>query len=174
MQEIRNKARKIRLLLLDVDGVLTDGRLYYDDRGREIKVFHVQDGQGIRWLLEAGFQVGLLSGRVSPAVEKRAAELKVSFLVQGIQDKSLWLQEALPVMALSPEQVAFMGDDFIDFPLFGKVGLSICVRNGHPSVRKKADYVTRASGGNRAVREVCELLLKAQGKWKTLTARYRG
>jgi 3-deoxy-D-manno-octulosonate 8-phosphate phosphatase (KDO 8-P phosphatase) len=170
---LKKKARRIRLLLLDVDGVLTDGRLYYDDRGREWKAFHVQDGLGIRWLLEAGIQVGLLSGRTSKAVEKRAAELKVSFWAQGVAAKDRWLLETLPVLGLTAEEVAFVGDDFPDLPLFGRVGLSVTVKDGHPYLQKRADYVTRARGGDKAVREVAELLLKAQGKWTALTARYR-
>lgn len=172
MDAILRKARKVRLLLLDVDGVLTDGRILYDEKGREIKFFHVQDGQGIRWLQKEGVEVGFLSGRFSRSVEMRAKELGISFLFQGIKDKIKTFEKILKKTKLDSAQVAFMGDDFIDLALLKKVGLSISVSNGHPLVQKEADYVTRAAGGYGAVREVSEFIIKAQGKWDILLKKY--
>ncbi|MEW6187601.1 MAG: HAD-IIIA family hydrolase [Thermodesulfobacteriota bacterium] len=171
-EDLVRKARKIKLLLLDVDGVLTDGRLSYDDRGREIKRFHVQDGQGLQWLLSCGIQVGFVSARVSGAVERRAKELGISFLFQGVKDKIAVFEGLLQTAALKPDQVAFVGDDFVDIGLLKKVGLSISVADGHPAVQKIVDVVTRASGGGKAVREISEWLLKTQGKWGTLLKEY--
>ena len=167
-----HKARIIELLLLDVDGVLTDGRILYDEKGNEIKVFHVQDGQGIRWLLKAGIRVGLLSGRSSRAVETRAREMGISLLFQGVKDKKKLFPNLLRQTGLHPESVSFMGDDFIDFPLLKMVGLSVAVPNGHPLIQKEVDYVTKATGGFGAVREVSELLLKARGRWPSLLKQY--
>jgi 3-deoxy-D-manno-octulosonate 8-phosphate phosphatase (KDO 8-P phosphatase) len=172
MNAILSKARKIRLLLLDVDGVLTDGRILYDAKGREMKYFHVHDGLGIRWLLNEGIRVGFLSGRSSGAVEMRAKELGISFLFQGIKDKMILYGKLLQKTKLDPEQVSYMGDDFIDIRLLKNVGLSISVSNGHPLVQKEVDYITQAAGGFGAVREVCELIFKAQGKWKSLLRNY--
>jgi 3-deoxy-D-manno-octulosonate 8-phosphate phosphatase (KDO 8-P phosphatase) len=166
------KARKIRLLLLDVDGILTDGRILYDDKGREIKIFHVQDGQGIRWLLREKITVGFLSGRSSRSVEMRAKELGISFLFQGIRDKIKTFEKILQETKFDSEQVAYMGDDFIDFALLKKVGLSISVANGHPLIQKKVNYVTKTAGGYGAVREVCEFILKAQNKWDFILQGY--
>jgi 3-deoxy-D-manno-octulosonate 8-phosphate phosphatase (KDO 8-P phosphatase) len=172
MDAILRKAQKIRLLLLDVDGILTDGRILYDEKGREMKYFHVHDGQGIRWLLKEGIKVGFLSGRTSGAVEMRAKELGVSFLFQGIKDKMALYKKLLKKTKLEPEQVSYMGDDFIDLQLLKNVGLSISVRSGHPLVQKEADYITQAAGGLGAVREVSELIFKAQGKWESLLRNY--
>lgn len=166
------KAQKIRLLLLDVDGVLTDGRILYDEKGREIKFFHVQDGQGIRWLQREGVEVGFLSGRSSRSVEMRAKELGISFLFQGIGDKIKTFEKILKKTKLVPDQVAFMGDDFIDLALLKIVGLSFSVSNGHPLVQKEADYVTKAAGGYGAVREVSEFIIKAQDKWDIILKKY--
>ena len=172
MDSILRKAKKIRLLLLDVDGILTDGRIFYNGKGQEIKCFCVQDGQGIRLLLREGIEVGFLSGRSSRAVEMRAEELGVSFLFQGIKDKIKIFEKLLQKTKLDPEQVSFMGDDFMDLLLLKKVGLSISVSNGHPLVQKKVDYVTRAAGGLGAVREVSELIFRAQGKWESILRDY--
>jgi 3-deoxy-D-manno-octulosonate 8-phosphate phosphatase (KDO 8-P phosphatase) len=172
MDAILRKARKIRLLLLDVDGVLTDGRILYDAKGREMKYFHVHDGLGIRWLLNEGIKVGFLSGRSSGAVEMRAKELGISFLFQGIKDKMLLYRKLLQKTKLDPEQVSYMGDDFIDLRLLKNVGLSISVSNGHPLVQKEVDYITQAAGGYGAVREVSEMIFKARGKWKSLLRNY--
>jgi 3-deoxy-D-manno-octulosonate 8-phosphate phosphatase (KDO 8-P phosphatase) len=172
MDAILRKASIIRLLLLDVDGVLTDGQIIYDEQGSELKTFSVQDGQGISWLLKEGILVGILSGRISGAVEKRAKELGITFLFQGIQNKLTLFEKLLKKTKLNREQVSFIGDDFIDLGLLKKVGFSISVPNGHPLVQKAVDYVTQAAGGKGAVREVSELVLQAQGKWKTILNYY--
>jgi 3-deoxy-D-manno-octulosonate 8-phosphate phosphatase (KDO 8-P phosphatase) len=172
MEAINRKARKIQLLLLDVDGILTDGRILYDEKGREMKCFHVHDGQGIRWLLKEGIMVGFLSGRSSGAVEMRAKELGISFLFQGIKDKMVVYGRLLKKTKLEPDQVSFMGDDFIDLRLLQNVGFSVSVSNGHPLVQKEVDYVTKAAGGFGAVREVSELIFKAQGKWESILRKY--
>lgn len=169
---IIQKARKIRLLLLDVDGVLTDGTIFYNEKGLEIKRFFVQDGQGIRWLQRSGIEVGFLSGRCAQAVEMRAKELDISFIFQGINNKVEVFKEVIKQTNLHPDQVSFVGDDFIDLPLLKKVGLSISVINGHPLVQKEVDYVTRAAGGYGAVREVSELIIRAQDKWDPILKDY--
>lgn len=171
-RDLRRKARKIRLLLLDVDGILTDGRILYDQDGREIKIFHVHDGQGIRWLQQEGIDVGFLSGRSSRSVEMRGKELGISFLFQGIKDKMKIFEKILQKTRLASEQVGYMGDDFIDLALLKKVGLSVSVINGHPLIRKKVNYVTKAAGGYGAVREVSEFIIKAQGKWDVILEKY--
>ena len=172
MDALLRKAKKIKLLLLDVDGILTDGRILYNEKGREIKFFHVQDGQGIGWLLKSGIEVGFLSGRSSQAVAMRAEELGISLCFQGIKDKIALFNKLLRQLQLNPEQVAYGGDDFIDLRLLREVGLSFSVPNGHPLVQKEVDHVTEAAGGYGAVREVSELILKAQGQWKSILRGY--
>jgi 3-deoxy-D-manno-octulosonate 8-phosphate phosphatase (KDO 8-P phosphatase) len=172
MDALLQKARKIKLLLLDVDGILTDGRIRYEETGQEVKVFHVQDGQGIRWLLKAGIAVGIISGRSSAAVAVRAGELGISHLYQGVGDKMPVFEGLLQQLSLSAEEVAYGGDDFIDLKLLKAVGLSFSVPNGHPLIQKEVDYVTRNPGGFGAVREICELILQAGGRWKSLLREY--
>ena len=169
---IIEKAGKVKLLLLDVDGILTDGRILINDIGQEIKSFHVQDGQGIRWLQKAGIEVGILSGRSSPAVTARAGELRISLLFQWINDKMIIFHELLEKSSLSGDQVAYGGDDFIDLKLLKAVGFSFSVPNAHPLIQEEVDYLTGNTGGYGAVREVCELILKAQGRWDSLLERY--
>jgi 3-deoxy-D-manno-octulosonate 8-phosphate phosphatase (KDO 8-P phosphatase) len=165
LKDFRRKARRVALLLLDVDGVLTDGRIWLDERGKEKKIFHVHDGQGIRWLLKAGVEVGIISGRSSGSVLARARELGVTLLFQGIEDKWAVVQSLLKRKGWDLDQVAYVGDDLVDLPLLQRVGLPIGVPNGHPLTHRSVVYVTRKSGGWGAVREVAEELLKSQGKW---------
>lgn len=160
------------MLLLDVDGILTDGRILYNETGREVKIFHVQDGQGIRWLLKAGIAVGIISGRQSPAVALRAGELGIPHLFQGVGDKITVFRTLLKDLALDQEETAYGGDDFIDLKLLKAVGLSFSVPNGHPLIQKKVDYVTQNPGGFGAVREICEVILKARGCWAALLREY--
>jgi 3-deoxy-D-manno-octulosonate 8-phosphate phosphatase (KDO 8-P phosphatase) len=169
---VLKKARNIRLLLLDVDGVLTDGSILYNEKGEELKRFFVQDGQGIRWLQRSGIPVGFLSGRSAPAVAIRAEDLGITLLFQGIENKMEVFEKVLQKTNLLPDQVSFVGDDFIDLPLLKKVGLSISVINGHPLVQKEVDYVTKAPGGYGAVREVSELIIRAQDKWEPILREY--
>jgi 3-deoxy-D-manno-octulosonate 8-phosphate phosphatase (KDO 8-P phosphatase) len=151
----------IRLLAFDVDGVFTDGRLLLGDDGAEYKVFHVRDGHGVRQLLEAGVAVAVVSGRNSPAVNRRMQELGVQHVFQGVKDKVAVLENLLGQLQVTVEQAAFVGDDRPDLPAMAYVGQSIAVADAHASVRAAADWVTQAPGGAGAVREVCDLLLAA-------------
>jgi 3-deoxy-D-manno-octulosonate 8-phosphate phosphatase (KDO 8-P phosphatase) len=162
----KERAREIRLLLLDVDGVMTDGRLGYDCAGREFKFFYARDGIGIRLLQRAGFRVGILSGRRAKVVELRAGELGIDLLRQKIQDKGRALEEILNKEKLLGKEVCYVGDDLVDLPVFSRVGLAVAVADAAPEVKAAAHLITRKAGGRGAVREVCEILLRAQGKWK--------
>ena len=161
---VRSRAKKIRLLLLDVDGVLTDGRISIDDRGVETKQFHVRDGQGIALLLRAGIEVGFISARASAAVRRRAKELGVQLVRQGVRDKLRAYNEIKRERGLSDAEIAYVGDDLVDWPLLRRVGLSVCVGDGWREIRTRVHWVTQAFGGAGAVREVADVLLKAQGK----------
>jgi len=162
MDTLIERANDIRLLVLDVDGVLTDGRLYFSSRGEEQKCFHVRDGAGIVQLLQAGLQIAVISGRESKAVERRMAELGVTWVRQGIHDKLAALRELLDILALGPQAVASVGDDTPDLPIFGVARLAIAVADAHPSVKSQAHFITQANGGQGAVREVCDLILESQ------------
>ena len=169
---VRRKAEKVRLLLLDVDGVLTDGRIIIDNHGVETKCFDVRDGQGIASLIRAGIRVGFITGRFSHIVRHRAKELGVKIVYQAVQHKADIYDEIKQKMRLSDQQIAYVGDDIIDLPIMRRVGLAIAVRDSWPGMKPKVDYVTEAKGGRGAVREVSELLLKAQNLWQQLAERY--
>jgi len=168
----RARAKKICLILLDVDGVLTDGRIVYDERGREVKSFDIKDGQGIKLCQQAGLQVGILSGRKSSAVSFRAQELGMAIVLQKTVDKAMALEAIRQKNNLQADQICFVGDDLVDLPVFSRVGLAVAVADGVREVKANAHYVTRRSGGHGAVRETCELILKAQGKWKRVTSKF--
>jgi 3-deoxy-D-manno-octulosonate 8-phosphate phosphatase (KDO 8-P phosphatase) len=159
---VRKKAKKIKLLLLDVDGVLTDGKIILDDRGVETKQFHVRDGQGIALLMRAGIEVGFLTSRTSKVVSHRAKELGLRIVRQGVQDKLSAYARIKANARLSDEQIAYVGDDIVDLPVLRQAGLAVAVRDGWPGLAAFVDFVTRAGGGNGAVRELAELLLEAQ------------
>ena len=163
---MEKKAKKIRLLILDVDGVLTDGKLIYSGEGGEAKSFNVKDGLGIKLLIEGGIKVVIISGRKSKAVEYRAKDLGIHKVYQGIKDKVAAFDEILKKNKIKPEEVGFIGDDLPDIPLLCRVGFAIGVSDGVAEVKKVVDYVTTHPGGKGAVREVCELILKSQKKWK--------
>ncbi len=163
--EVDKKAAKIRLLILDVDGVLTDGRIVINDRGQELKTFHVKDGQGLRLLMDAGIGVALISGRASGAVRHRAEDLGIEGIHLGIKEKDALLEALLSEKGLQAEQVCCVGDDLPDLAMFAHAGLRIAVSDAAPELKEAAHWVTHKSGGMGAVREVCELILKAQGKW---------
>jgi 3-deoxy-D-manno-octulosonate 8-phosphate phosphatase (KDO 8-P phosphatase) len=165
---VRRKAKRIRLLLLDVDGVLTDGRIIIDDRGIETKQFHVRDGQGITLLQRAGVDVGIITGRASKVVNHRARELGITIVYQGVQDKLAAYNGIKTETHLSDVQVAYVGDDIIDLPILRQAGLAISVRDGWSGLGPFVDLITESGGGNGAVREVAEILLKAQGKWPSV------
>ncbi len=156
-----NPLAGIRLVAFDIDGVFTDGRFYLSDEGVESKAFSTQDGFGIRQLLKAGIEVAVISGRHSPAVEKRMAELKVAHVILGCSDKTAAFDALAESLGITPEEAAFVGDDIPDLPLLSKVGYSFAVANAVSAVREYCDYTTERSGGNGAVREVCELVLAA-------------
>ncbi len=161
-----NKARKVKLLILDVDGVMTEGRILYTEQGEEIKAFYIGDGLGIRLLQRAGIGVAVISARESEAVARRAEELGVTQVYQGASRKIEAYRNLLKNNQLRDEEVAYVGDDLLDLPVLRRVGFSVAVADGAPEIKKSVDYVTRKKGGQGAVREICELILKAQGKWK--------
>ena len=166
------KLKHIKLLLLDVDGVMTDGGIIYDDRGAEIKKFHVKDGLGIRMLILAGIQVGIVTGRSSPALKYRCDNLGIDLVFDGVRKKAVVLEEIIRKFSVVSDEIAFMGDDLPDLPLMKRVGLSIAVADAHPLVASKAHMVTTAGGGNGAVREVCDAILKARGLWEKMLERF--
>lgn len=169
---INQKAAKIRLLLLDVDGVLTNGQIIYDGAGNELKMFNVRDGHGLKLVQRAGIQVGIITGRKSEVVSRRAAELGIEILFQGALNKLEPYQEILSQTGLSAEQIAYVGDDLIDLQVLQRVGFSATVSDADAAVRSRVDYVASLPGGYGAVREICDLLLKAGGHWEQVTARY--
>jgi 3-deoxy-D-manno-octulosonate 8-phosphate phosphatase (KDO 8-P phosphatase) len=162
METLVERANDIRLLVLDVDGVLTDGRLYFGARGEQMKCFHVRDGAGIKQVLKAGLQVAVISGRQSKAVEKRMTELGVNWIRQGVEDKLTALRELLDLTNLTPQAVASVGDDIPDLPLLEVSRLAIAVADAHPSVKSQAHFITQLPGGLGAVREVCDLILETR------------
>jgi len=158
-------ARSLRLISFDVDGVLTDGRIIYTDDGHELKAFNVQDGAAIKLLQARGIEVAFLTGRSSAIVERRAAELGVTQLHQGLASKRPALESLGRDLGIDLAAMAHVGDDLPDLELFAMVGLAISVPNGHPAVIVRADYVTRARGGEGVARELAELILKAREDW---------
>ncbi len=163
MQDVLNKAKPIKLLVLDVDGVLTDGKLYFSNSGDELKAFSTLDGQGIKMLRESGVEVAIITGRQSELVKRRAANLGISHVIQGREDKLIALDELRATMGFDYPQIAYLGDDLPDLSAIRKVGLGMTVANGHSFVAEQADWQTKASGGNGAAREACELIMRAQG-----------
>ena len=162
----------IKLLLLDVDGVLTDGRITYDNHGNELKSFDVKDGHGLKLLQRAGITVGIITGRQSDLVARRAAELGIDILYQGALKKLDPYLEILAKQGLDDNQVAYVGDDLIDLPVLRRVGFSATVSDAHPDVLPLVDYVSKRAGGRGAVREICDHLLKGGGHWEQVTDRY--
>jgi 3-deoxy-D-manno-octulosonate 8-phosphate phosphatase (KDO 8-P phosphatase) len=159
----------IRLLVLDVDGVLTDGRLFFGPRGEALKVFHVRDGYGMRRLMDAGVAIALISGRRSAAVSARCRELGVTHVLQGVQDKLAAFERLLKTARIAARDCACVGDDAPDVPLFGVVGLAFAVRDAPLAVRRAAHHVTVLPGGKGAVREVCDRLLAARAGGRSAT-----
>lgn len=161
------------MLVLDVDGVLTDGRIVYSDRGDEIKAFHVRDGSGIKFWTRLGKRVGIITGRSSPVVARRAAELGVNAVVQGVEDKGVAFDQMVRELGLAPAAVCCLGDDLPDLSMLGRCGLAVAVADASAEVKTVARHVTTAPGGRGAVREVVEWLLQAQGRWHEVVDRYR-
>ncbi len=162
--QIQRLAKKVKLLILDVDGVLTDNGLYLDDRGIESKKFNVSDGMGIQLAQKAGIKVALISGRPSKATQFRASQLRIKHIYLGQPDKIKAYRRLRTNLKLKDDQIAYMGDDILDVPLLKRVGLPICVRNANARVKRFARLVTKTKGGEGAVREVVDFILKAQGK----------
>lgn len=170
--DIDARAKRIKLLLMDCDGVLTDGRLWLMADGDEQKAFHARDGQGISLCHRAGLKTGIISGRTSSAVERRAQDLKMSYVRQEAKDKIKALDEILAAAGVSANECAYIGDDVGDIPVMKRVALAVAVADAVPETKKAAHYVTELKGGHAAVREVCDLILKAQGKWDEVMKRF--
>lgn len=163
MDELRHRARAIKLVAFDIDGVMTDGRLYYTDFGNETKAFNVKDGLGIKLLRSTGVEIAIITGRTSELVKKRASDLKISKLVQGREDKIVALKEMMEPMGIQAHEVAYMGDDLPDLSAIRFAGIGVAVADALPIVREHADMVMTRGGGDGAVREFCEWLMAAQG-----------
>lgn len=176
MSDLSTQASRIKLLLMDVDGVMTDGKLYNVPDGRggvaETKGFDTQDGIALMWLSWKGIRTGVISGRVSPATEERCRQCKFTYIYQGHIEKIPILEEIMAKAGVSAGEVAYIGDDLTDVVIFRRVGLAVAVANARPEVKKAAHLVTEAEGGRGAVREVCELLLQSQGHWEELLRKY--
>ncbi len=157
------KAARIKLVALDVDGIMSDGKIYFSALGDELKGFNILDGLGLKQIMAAGITVAVITGRNSPLTEKRMKDLKIPHLMQGREDKKVALQELVSTLGVAPDAIAYMGDDLPDLPAIRYAGLGVTVPNGYWLVHKHADYCTRASGGAGAVRELCDLLLTAGG-----------
>lgn len=166
------KLKDIKLLLLDVDGVLTDGSIIYNDAGGETKVFNAKDGLGLRLVTKAGIKVGLVTGRKSQALRHRCRDLGIGLMYDGVRHKARLLDEIVEQTGVAAEATAFIGDDIPDLSMMRRVGLSIAVADAHEFVRQNSDWVTSAAGGRGAVREVCDALLKAKGSWDKMVAEY--
>ncbi len=166
------KAKEVKLLLLDVDGVLTDGSISYTDEGSEIKTFNARDGFGMNLLRKIGVEIGLITARSSEALKRRARDLNLTHVYQGKRKKVEVFEEVIRELSLSPNEVAYMGDDWLDLALLRRVGFSATVADGTHEVKEIVDYVARRSGGQGAVREVCELIIDAKGRYEKLLNQY--
>lgn len=169
---VNDAAAKIKLLILDVDGVLTDGRFLLGPNGEEYKAFNTQDGQGLRSVLDQGMQVGIITGRSSKVVEHRANDLGIQHVYQGCRDKIAAFEDMLKKLQLNTEQCAYIGDDWPDIAVMKRVGLPIAVNNARPETKQAALFITPNSGGLGGVRDACELLLKSQGSFEKTVAQY--
>ena len=165
---LRERASKIRMLVLDVDGVLTDGKLFFDHAGNEMKAFHTRDGLGMKALQRSGIEVAVITGRKSEAVAHRMAQLGIEHVYQGREDKLNAFLHLLDATGLDPHQVCFAGDDWIDLPVLLRAGLAVSVADAEERVRESAHYITSRNGGDGAVREICNMILSAQGKDKDI------
>jgi 3-deoxy-D-manno-octulosonate 8-phosphate phosphatase (KDO 8-P phosphatase) len=166
------RARRVRLMLFDVDGVLTDGKLWYGPAGEALQAFHVLDGHGLKLLAQAGVAVALLSGRSSAAARVRADELGVAHVLQGVEDKRAAFEALAARLGVAADEAGFMGDEVVDLPVLRRCGLACAPSEAHELVRASAHYVARAPAGGGAAREVCEFVLRAQGRLDAALARY--
>ncbi|MBA2350822.1 MAG: 3-deoxy-manno-octulosonate-8-phosphatase KdsC [Burkholderiales bacterium] len=172
MQAIFEKAKRVRLMMFDVDGVLTDGRLYISDAGEEFKAFNTLDGHGLRMLKATGVEIAIITGRTARCVEIRATNLGIGLLYQGVEDKLAVSEELLARFSLHADEAAFMGDDLPDLPVMRRCGLALTVPEAPALIKQHAHHVTRCAGGRGAVREVCEILMHAQGTYDQGIALY--
>lgn len=169
-----DKAVAIKLLLLDVDGILSDGKIYYDNAGNEFKSFHASDGIGIKLLIASGVNVGIITGRSSEIVNRRAKELGINIVQQGIKDKLSAIQHIVDTENLAPQQIAYMGDDLPDISAIKFAGFGITAPNAQELIKHHVDYVTETPGGYGAVREACELIMQSQGTFDDAIKRFLG
>lgn len=167
-----SRAQRVKLMIFDVDGVLTDGGLRYGPDGESIKTFNVLDGHGIKLLQQSGVKAAIISARSSAIVARRAADLGIAVLLQGVHDKRAAFEQVRAELQLAPDECGFMGDDVIDLPVMIRVGFAASVPNGHPEVRARAHFVSEARGGSGAAREVCDFILRAQGSYEAALAPY--
>lgn len=170
--DVLARAAAVKLMIFDVDGVLTDGSLHFGPDGEMMKTFNVHDGLGIKLLQEAGLQTAIISARQSPIVTRRARDLGIPHVLQGGHDKRIGFSQLLADTALTAEQCCFIGDDIVDLPILARVGFAVSVPNGRPEAHQRAHYITTAAGGRGAVRELCELLLHAQGSYARVMAQF--
>ncbi|MFO7837953.1 MAG: HAD-IIIA family hydrolase [Desulfosalsimonadaceae bacterium] len=171
-ERTQSPLRHLALLLLDVDGVLTEGALIYTGEQTESKVFNVKDGLGIKMLQDCGVRIGIVTGRASAALLRRCRELGVDLVFDGISDKGAVLEEILEKAGCTAEETGFMGDDLPDLALFGKVGVAVAVADAHENVHNRADIITAHAGGRGAVREICEMIIKSKGLWQDQLRRW--
>ena len=172
LQSASTRAADVRLMIFDVDGILTDGSLQYGAEGELIKRFNVLDGHGMRLLQQAGIVTAIISARSSAIVARRAADLGVAHVAQGVHDKRSAFEALCASAAVGPQECGFLGDDWVDLPVLTRVGFAASVPDAHAEVRARAHYVTRAAGGHGAAREVCDLILRAQGLYDAALASY--
>ena len=163
MQDILEKAKNIKLVIFDVDGVLTDGSIVIGDDGEEYKAFHSRDGHGMKLLQYTGVEIGIITGRTSRVVEHRMQSLGINYVYQGQRVKLPAFEEMIAHLKLKPEQCAYVGDDWVDLAIMSRVGLAVAVQDAHPVVKKHAHWITPSGGGKGAAREVCELIMEGQG-----------
>jgi len=171
-KNILNKAEKIKLLILDIDGVMTNGQLFLDDNFIQTKAFHVRDGFGIRQLIKEGLQIAVITGRESKLVSERIRELGIQYLFQNSPDKLPIYKNLLKNLNLQPENTSFMGDDLIDLPIMTQVGLSACPKDAYPFVLKHSDFISQYKGGKGAVRELCDLILHSKNRLEPICQQF--
>ena len=170
--EIKDRIKKIKFVIMDIDGILTDGRIIYDNKGNELKFFDVQDGFGIVLLKRIGVESAIMTAKKSKVVSRRAKDFGVKYLYQDCFDKLKAFQEILGKINLSPEEICFIGDDLIDIPVLKRVGFAVSVPNAVDEAKEAAHYITKREGGRGAVREICDLIIKTQDRWQNIISRY--
>ncbi|MCC6503119.1 MAG: HAD-IIIA family hydrolase [Deltaproteobacteria bacterium] len=171
-RELASKIMSVKLVVFDVDGVLTDGRIIFSNSGEETKLFDVKDGHGIKLLMRSGIDVAIITARESEVVRRRAKDLGITHVFQGMKDKRMALEELVKTSGITPAEMAYMGDDIIDLPVLKRVAFSAAVADAVAEVRERVDFVSKRPGGRGAARELAELVLKVQGKWDEVMKAY--